>query len=97
VAAAKKMIDILQEVVAVPLIGLSTDKIQFLQTPTVQAELEKLLDKEGVVGAWKVQKDNTLVVFSTEMYCATNFLVRIFVKNLDMFLNGFGLCFRYCE
>jgi hypothetical protein len=31
------------------------------------------------------------------MYCATNFLVRIFVKNLDMFLNGFGICFRYCE
>ena len=60
----KKMIDILQEVVAVPLIGLSTDKIQFLQTPTVQAELEKLLDKEGVVDAWKVQKDNTLVVHS---------------------------------
>lgn len=50
------MIDVLQEVVAVPLIGLSTDKIQFLQTPTIQAELEKRLDQEGSLAPGRCRK-----------------------------------------
>lgn len=52
----KKKINILQEVVAVPLIGLSTDKIQFLQTPTIQAELEKRLDQEGSLAPGRCRK-----------------------------------------
>lgn len=62
--AKEKMASVLQNVVSVPVVGFSKEKIKFLQTPTVHTELETFLKEQKILGAWKVGGDNTLVVYS---------------------------------
>lgn len=65
VAVAKQqMAEALQKVEEVPISGFSPDKIAFLQTPVVKLELDNLLKENGILGAWKVKNDNTLVMYS---------------------------------
>ncbi|XP_052105459.1 uncharacterized protein LOC127738297 [Mytilus californianus] len=65
VAVAKQqMNDALQKVTEVPICGFSPEKIAFLQTPVVKLELDNLLKGNGILGAWKVKNDNTLVMYS---------------------------------